>query len=154
MCDAMMLSLPHDIQQKIMSYIIPQQDPALCADIRHYTKTLLLVTDIYTDMWGWTDYECRHDWLINDILMFLNEYLPTRTCGYSQKIYDVINRHAHSQSKMRQFAYNEQLHAHDLRIVAFFDILKKKSPIYQVRFMWGLMNVRERNLFRFSLINV
>lgn len=87
-----MFFLPKELQRVILSYIEqPQQDKRLCADICHFSNSFCKIYNAYDEMWGWTDLG-RYDWLFNDIVLFLNDNLPTMYYGYSLKIINIIYR--------------------------------------------------------------
>lgn len=128
-----MFSLPKELQYLIMSYITyPQQDKTLCADILHFSNSFCKIRNVYDDLWGWTG-SGRYDWLYNDIVLFLNNNLPTLYYGYSLKIINIINRGSPNITEEN--------------IGIFFKKLDKKNPILQSRYLWGLMNERERDTF-------
>ena len=89
--NALMKTLPNEIQIVIGGYIGSCQPKKLCDDIQSYCKTSKVAKELYA-------YKHRHepdqayDWLVNDTIRFLNSDIPTMY-GYQTYYKNIIKRY-------------------------------------------------------------
>ena len=91
-------SLPDGIIQNIISYTYNIQPPELRDDIKSYYNVSKLTKEMYEDRWEHCDNQTAFDWLINDIIRFLNRDIPTMY-GYQEYYKNIIKRHFKIRNK-------------------------------------------------------
>ena len=90
--------LPDGIIQNITSYTYNIQPHELRDDIKSYYNVSKLTKEMYEDRWEHCDNQTALDWLINDIIRFLNRDMPTMY-GYQEYYKNIIKRHFKIRNK-------------------------------------------------------
>jgi len=136
-----MKRLPMEIiLYKIIPYTYHLNSLELREDILHYIRTKTDIEYSYFRYWQieMNGYKNEYmDWLSNNILFFFNDYYPSNYYGYTSLIYDIFRRY-------RPFSKYTDTDIYHYIEVVFYNI---DSSSKQVKFIWGLLTIAERELF-------
>ena len=128
--------LPIEIIYIILIYLREPQSDILLKDISHFSKTMPIITNIYYDKWivqRQSEKDEDINWLENDLILYANEYAPTRI-GIQHKFKEILGRFCNvSKAKninFHNYAYSNKLTA------------KTRANI-----LWGLFTPVERDEF-------
>lgn len=128
--------LPMEIIHIILLYLREPQSAILLEDIRSFSKTMHIITNIYFEKWiiEWQSEEGQHmNWLENDLIFYANEYAPTFT-GIQPKFKEIIGRFCNLK-KASQYIFNKYAHSNKL------------TAKTRVNILWGLFTPVERDEF-------
>ena len=139
--------LPKEIIYLILSYTYQLQNSNLLNDIIHYVSSKKFILNIYYEIWfiNFNEPIIQHkNWLINDIILYLNEDHSTMYC-YRNKYLKVFFRNPFIKNNSKFKIYIQNLER---------DNIDKEINIY-----WGLLNKYEREeiinngIYQLSIIN-
>jgi len=143
-------NLPMNIVDKILSYVHNPQPPELLKDIQHYYTTSNLILYYYDIKHMMTFFEEPIDWMNNDLIAFMNSYKPTMW-GYVPYFYRIILRNPFINPCLRNnyFTATNMLDDSDYTYKAFMYIkrIENMSSTRGFNLLWGLLNVKEREVF-------
>jgi hypothetical protein len=108
----------------------------LLADISHFSKTMTIITNNYYKKWIVIRESIREEdinWLENDLILYANEYAPTRV-GLQPKFKDILSRFCNLK-KASQYIFNKYAYSNKL------------SPKTRANMLWGLFTPVERDEF-------
>jgi len=141
--------LPILIVYKILSYVHNPQPKELLQDIENYYNTTNLILYYYEIKFMMSNYENPMDWLNNDLISYMNSYKPTMW-GYVPNFYRIILRNPFINpiSRIKYFQLTP-LNNSDYTYKAYLYIrrLEEISSIRGFNLLWGLLNIREREIF-------
>ncbi len=120
--------LPSAIISHIISYTYHGQDRKLLNDLENFHETRGILMCMYQKYW----LEEYADWLMNDILSYMNHYKAT-IYGYTHHFYTIFQR-------MCFFKTADEFHRYLMR-------LKEKRTTTRINLLLGAFNLQERNDF-------
>lgn len=146
-------NLPIHIVYKICSYLYNEQPKDLLEDIKDYynsTNIILYYYEIKILFFHQLYNDAIYDWLINDIVLYMNLYIPTMW-GYIPKFYKIILRNPfiHPNSRPNFFYPKNICDNSDYTYKTYMYIRNlDKLPSSRVfSLLWGLLNKNERLQF-------
>lgn len=128
--------LPIEIIHIILQYSRQPQDPKLVADISHFYKTRINITNIYYDKWIIERQSKENEdinWLENDLILYANEYAPTFV-GMQPKFKEILSRFCNVK-KATRYIFNKYAYSNKL------------SAKTRANILWGLFKIEERDEF-------
>jgi len=126
--------LPNELVNYIITLTYKPQPKELLDDIINYYNSKQLIKEYYCllAIIFHETYEESIEWLVNNLLLYMNSSLPTLV-GYSQKMEFILIRN-------NLISTSEDI---DL----YFFVLLKKNILFQFNILLGLLNPSERNEF-------
>ena len=124
--------LPLELINKIRRLTYKPQNKILLNDITNYKNTLNKIKNIYYYYYLEEDLQDHIEWLINDIVAYLNDDVPTFS-GYQKKYYDICKR-------------NNRLKTNK-DVEKFIANLDNQNCIKQINTYWSLLKKNEREYF-------
>jgi hypothetical protein len=124
--------LPDVILSRILTYTYQPQSKKLLNDIENYKKTREWLSKLYHTC-GKTlaiDSQESNDWLVNDMLAYMNNYKATHH-GYVYKFYTIVQRMCPLDTLESVGTYLRKLF--------------KKGVTSQINILLGMFNLYERN---------
>ena len=128
--------LPIEIIYMILIYLREPQDAKLLADISHFSKTRINITNIYYDKWiieRQSEEGEDINWFENDIISYANQYAPTNI-GLQPKFKKILSRFC-NVTKVKSINFHIWTHSNKL------------SPKTRANILWGLFTIEERDEF-------
>ena len=129
----LMKTLPNEVQIIIGGYIGTCQPKKLCDDIKSFCKTNEEAVNLYMEIWKHRPSEI-YDWLVNDIIRFLNRDVPTMY-GYQDYYKNIMKRHFNLKNKDEQSVNN---------ILGQIDAMQLSDGNSLFKISLGLLNPQER----------
>jgi hypothetical protein len=124
--------LPEDIIDYIIPYTYKLQPNVIMNDIKNYSETKDLISDLYYNYWivNLEEPEPEHKyWIINDLFLFLNNDKATMF-GYTDNFYNTFRRNQYLQSCES--------------INSYVSNLETKPVDSQLNILWSLLMPKER----------
>jgi len=132
--DVKISMLPIEIIKIILSFTYNFQPKCLLNDIKQFSVIKSELFCMYQTIW----HDEYGDWIINDIISYVNNYQATMI-GYHDKFYNILWRRIGMKT--------------NLQIDNYFEIIETKSVFSQINILLGLLTVEERNEFMTRTIN-
>jgi len=131
--DVFIRNLPTDIILRIIPYTYRLQNKNLLDDIINYKISKTKLFELYYNYWiiiaQSVDLEEDKNWLINDIIAYVNNYKATMF-GYVDNFYNVFKRNIYLPT-------NED-------VDKYINNLEKKKVITKINIFLGLLSIQER----------
>jgi hypothetical protein len=145
--------LPIHIVYKILSYFHKEQPIDLLHDIKHFynsTNIILYYYEIKMLSFDQLYNNAIHDWLVNDLFLYMNLYMPTMW-GYMPKFYKIILRNPFINPNSRQKYYYPKNLCDDsdytYKTYMYIRNLDKLPSSRVFNLLWGLFHKKEREHF-------
>jgi hypothetical protein len=164
----MIKSLPQNIKDHILSYHCRQQSNHLLLDIQSFVESKKELERIYYDYFCYYMEEFNLPledkyWIINDLIRFLNQNVPTMIC-YHDLFYEVFERNIYlftrrKTSLIDRFCRlsNCMLSYKEIKrkiIDKYIKVVDDKDIMTQINLFWGIMTPQERNeMVELSFLN-
>lgn len=157
--------LPQNIKDHILSYHCRPQPNYLLLDIQSFVDSKKELERIYYDYFQ--NYMIEFNlpledkyWIINDLIRFLNQNVPTMIC-YHDLFYEVFERNIYLFTKKKTSLINRLssciISQHQIKrkiIDRYIKILDDKDIMTQINLYWGVMTPQERNdMVELSFLN-
>jgi hypothetical protein len=132
--------LPFDIISYIIPFTYKIQNQILLDDIINFHTSKLYILQIYHQIWiiNFRNKEPEEkQWFIEDVLMFINNFKNLHL-GNDEALYKIFYRNPFINSRNTIKKYIINLRNKNLR---------NKNIETQINILWGLLFVKERNMF-------
>ena len=124
----LLTNLPIDLRNKILSLTYKKQDNDLLKDITHNYESKLYIKRLYNNYWCIEPDEPFMEWLVNDIIIFLNNNKPTMFY-LTNKYRDIVTRNIHIGTE---------------DAIAFIERTDFLNINTQFTIYWSLLQIHER----------